>query len=64
MNKRDPKVFEEIEEHFRESLLLIRKTKFTTIEIECFFKIMQFRRDTNDKVGLNKVSIYLRYIYI
>lgn len=60
-----PKILEEIEEYFRETLVQIRKTKYVMLEIECFFKIMQFRRDMNDKVGLNKVKNYkILYIYI
>ncbi|CAD8176333.1 unnamed protein product [Paramecium octaurelia] len=46
--------FEEIEEHFRESLTALKKTKFINLEIECFFKLMQYRKASNDKLGLNK----------
>ncbi|CAK79338.1 unnamed protein product (macronuclear) [Paramecium tetraurelia] len=46
--------FEEIEEHFRESLTSLKKTKFINLEIECFFKLMQYRKAQNDKLGLNK----------
>ncbi|CAD8075128.1 unnamed protein product [Paramecium sonneborni] len=47
-------VSEEIEEHFRESLTFLKKTKFINLEIECFFKLMQYRKTSNDKLGLNK----------
>ncbi|CAD8088333.1 unnamed protein product [Paramecium sonneborni] len=47
-------VSEEIEEHFRESLTFLKKTKFINLEIECFFKLMQYRKASNDKLGLNK----------
>ncbi|CAK74623.1 unnamed protein product (macronuclear) [Paramecium tetraurelia] len=46
--------FDEIEEHFRESLTALKKTKFINLEIECFFKLMHYRKASNDKLGLNK----------
>lgn len=51
----------QIEEHFREALTHLKKTKFTGLEIETFFKLMQFRKDINDKIGLNKtVNLFLK----
>jgi hypothetical protein len=58
LNQDPQKLNEEIEEHFREALVHFKKTKFTVLEIECFFKLMQFRKDTDDKVGLNKVTLH------
>ncbi|CAD8164903.1 unnamed protein product [Paramecium pentaurelia] len=46
--------FEDIEEHFRESFTCLKKTKFINLEIECFFKLMHYRKASNDKLGLNK----------
>jgi hypothetical protein len=52
---------EEMEDHLREALSLLKKTKFTTLEIECFFKFMLFRKDLKDKVGLNKtINLFLK----
>lgn len=45
---------EDIEEHFREALTFLKKTKFINLEIECFFKLMHYRKAMNDKLGLNK----------
>lgn len=52
---------EEMEDHLREALSYLKKTKFTNLEIECFFKFMLFRKDLNDKVGLNKtINLFLK----
>ena len=52
---------EEMEDHLREALTYLKKTKFTTLEIECFFKFMLFRKDLNDKIGLNKtINLFLK----
>lgn len=55
------KTNEEIEEHFREALILFKKTKFTYLEIECFFKLMHHRKDSQDRLGLDKtVDLFLK----
>jgi hypothetical protein len=52
---------EQMEDHLREALTYLKKTKFTTLEIECFFKFMLFRKDLNDKIGLNKtINLFLK----